>query len=240
MIDILERDNFICGICHEEAPRSLKGTVDPRAPEIDHIIPRSRKGKNNPDNLRCAHRMCNLKKLSFLDSELESVGIFPPGPVLDAVAVYEATKRQRDGGHKGGTRVHQLYPNAARENIIKTHQRYPNLARESGAKAGKKTLELHPDHFSKIGKLSHALNPNTCGDAGRQAHKDHPTLAHENGLLTHKLHPDHALRTIRRAHELNPNLAREASKKGLHIRWHVTRGIIDPNCSLCKEINYHG
>lgn len=63
---ILERDRWICQICGELAPKELKGTIDPLAPEVDHIIPLSWGPKLSPghieSNCQCTHRKCNGEK----------------------------------------------------------------------------------------------------------------------------------------------------------------------------------
>lgn len=55
---IYERDDWTCAICRE--------AVDPDAPAnttwdatLDHIVPRSLGGSDDPVNLRLAHRWCN-------------------------------------------------------------------------------------------------------------------------------------------------------------------------------------
>jgi 5-methylcytosine-specific restriction endonuclease McrA len=52
---IIERDGMVCGICEGDIP-------DATGIDIDHIIPLSRGGTSDPDNLQVAHRRCNLQK----------------------------------------------------------------------------------------------------------------------------------------------------------------------------------
>ena len=47
--------NGICGICGQ--PMSLEEEI-----HVDHIIPKSRGGTDNINNLQAAHSLCNLKK----------------------------------------------------------------------------------------------------------------------------------------------------------------------------------
>jgi 5-methylcytosine-specific restriction endonuclease McrA len=54
------RDNFICQICFQPI-------LHKRQRSIDHIVPRSEGGDNSDQNLRTAHRSCNL------DEELKRV-----------------------------------------------------------------------------------------------------------------------------------------------------------------------
>jgi len=65
---IYERDGWTCGICLEP--------VDPAVPPnttwgatLDHIVPRSKGGNDQPENLRLAHRWCNSVRgdLSYHD-----------------------------------------------------------------------------------------------------------------------------------------------------------------------------
>lgn len=61
-LEVLARDGWRCCLCGIETPRELRGTFDPRAPEIDHIIPVSRGGPHTRRNTQCACRRCNLLK----------------------------------------------------------------------------------------------------------------------------------------------------------------------------------
>jgi len=58
---IYDRDLWICQLCDEGVDRDLM-TLDPSgdwAPTLDHIIPQSKGGTHEPENLRLAHRWCN-------------------------------------------------------------------------------------------------------------------------------------------------------------------------------------
>jgi hypothetical protein len=91
----------------------------------------------------------------------------------------------------------------------------------------------------------------------------HRELGLKNAARIHRLYPDLASQTMRRTNRRYPNLASEAGKKGgraatvtmrakytpeqlsvlkrqaaqqgNHNRWHVRRGVRDPNCPLCKK-----
>ena len=52
---VLERDEYICGICGEEITNHSDA-------HIDHIFPVSRGGGDNLENLQAAHSTCNLRK----------------------------------------------------------------------------------------------------------------------------------------------------------------------------------
>lgn len=56
---IYERDNWTCWLCGEAVDRDVDPRVHDRAPSLDHVIPRSRNGSHDDDNLRTAHRLCN-------------------------------------------------------------------------------------------------------------------------------------------------------------------------------------
>lgn len=51
---VIERDGFICGICANE--------VDPSDVHLDHIVPVSLGGGNDPENLRVTHSLCNIRR----------------------------------------------------------------------------------------------------------------------------------------------------------------------------------
>lgn len=59
---VFERDGWRCQICGVRTPKKLRGSVDPRAPELDHIIPLAVGGDHLPENCQCACRRCNGAK----------------------------------------------------------------------------------------------------------------------------------------------------------------------------------
>lgn len=59
---ILERDRWRCKICGVKTPRGLRGTYQPNAPEVDHIIALANGGVDAPWNVQCTCRRCNLAK----------------------------------------------------------------------------------------------------------------------------------------------------------------------------------
>jgi 5-methylcytosine-specific restriction endonuclease McrA len=59
---IFERDEFQCYLCGQPTPKDLRGFgYVPNGPSIDHVVPQHL-GTNDPDNLRCCCRRCNLEK----------------------------------------------------------------------------------------------------------------------------------------------------------------------------------
>lgn len=64
--DLAARDGTACGICGKEVDMSLS----PRSamgPTRDHIKPWSLGGSDDPDNLRLAHSVCNIRRGNRLD-----------------------------------------------------------------------------------------------------------------------------------------------------------------------------
>ncbi|UYE95861.1 hypothetical protein KNLIENLN_00049 [Sinorhizobium phage NV1.1.1] len=61
-IKVFDRDKWTCRICGVKTPRSLRGTYDPRAPELDHVMPLSLGGAHSYLNTQCACRKCNAAK----------------------------------------------------------------------------------------------------------------------------------------------------------------------------------
>jgi len=59
---VFERDRWTCQLCGCKTPKRLKGTTDPRAPELDHIVPIGAGGAHLPENCQCACRRCNGAK----------------------------------------------------------------------------------------------------------------------------------------------------------------------------------
>ena len=61
-LDVLKRDKWTCQLCKVKTPQMLRGTYDPRAPEVDHIIPLSKQGPHTLWNTQCLCRKCNRSK----------------------------------------------------------------------------------------------------------------------------------------------------------------------------------
>jgi hypothetical protein len=59
---ILKRDGWRCYICGCTTPKKLRGTKQPNAPEVDHVVPLARGGTHTEQNVRCICRSCNIKK----------------------------------------------------------------------------------------------------------------------------------------------------------------------------------
>jgi len=63
---IFERDAYICWICDEPCD-PLAFVPEPNAATVDHLIPVSKGGQDDPGNLACAHFMCNSKRRDSWD-----------------------------------------------------------------------------------------------------------------------------------------------------------------------------
>lgn len=59
---IFERDKWKCRMCGVKTPASLRGTYEPNAPELDHIMPLSKGGTHSIDNAQLLCRQCNQWK----------------------------------------------------------------------------------------------------------------------------------------------------------------------------------
>lgn len=64
LIYLVERDGDRCAICHRRVDITLKSGTrgSRRGPSVDHIIPRSKGGSDDPVNLRLTHWGCNQKR----------------------------------------------------------------------------------------------------------------------------------------------------------------------------------
>ena len=58
---IFERDGYICYICGKLTVATVHHS-HPLYPTLDHVIPLSKGGMHGPDNVKCAHSNCNLRK----------------------------------------------------------------------------------------------------------------------------------------------------------------------------------
>jgi 5-methylcytosine-specific restriction endonuclease McrA len=60
---LAERDGTDCSICGDPVDMSISRNDDFKmCPSIDHVIPRSRGGTDDPSNLALAHLSCNCRK----------------------------------------------------------------------------------------------------------------------------------------------------------------------------------
>lgn len=68
-LKVFMRDGWTCQACNTPTPRTLMGTYQPNAPELDHIIPISRGGPHTWTNVQCLCRACNGNKGNSLPGE---------------------------------------------------------------------------------------------------------------------------------------------------------------------------
>jgi 5-methylcytosine-specific restriction endonuclease McrA len=59
--EVLERDEFVCGICLKKIDDAL-AHPDPWSASLDHVIPLSRGGAHTMANAQAAHLDCNRRK----------------------------------------------------------------------------------------------------------------------------------------------------------------------------------
>lgn len=53
------RDDYMCWLCGESVDLNDDRKYGDWSPSLDHVIPRSRGGSHDPENLKTAHRWCN-------------------------------------------------------------------------------------------------------------------------------------------------------------------------------------
>jgi hypothetical protein len=86
--ELAARDGWVCWLCDGPIDPALPSTLAGGA-TVDHVVPRSRGGSNEPANLRLAHRRCNGTRGNHLP-ELE----WPPHlGALDATPLWAAAAR---------------------------------------------------------------------------------------------------------------------------------------------------
>ncbi|MET7607447.1 HNH endonuclease [Streptomyces avermitilis] len=66
--EIFERDDWVCGICHEPVDPELQ-FPDPGSVSLDHIHPIARGGEHSRANSQTAHLGCNLRKSAKVQRE---------------------------------------------------------------------------------------------------------------------------------------------------------------------------
>ena len=69
-LEIFERDKWRCRLCRRKTPQELRGTREPNAPELDHIIPLSLGGPHTRKNVQCLCATCNRKKSAKYEGQL--------------------------------------------------------------------------------------------------------------------------------------------------------------------------
>lgn len=60
--DVFDRDKWRCHLCGVKTVKALRGTAEPLAPELEHIIPLSKGGTHTWGNVACSCRKCNHAK----------------------------------------------------------------------------------------------------------------------------------------------------------------------------------
>ncbi len=58
---VYERDDYLCWLCGDRVDTTI-AAPHPLAATLDHIVPRSLGGSDDPDNLGTAHFICNSKR----------------------------------------------------------------------------------------------------------------------------------------------------------------------------------
>lgn len=61
-LKVFDRDGWACQMCGVPTPKALRGSYEPTAPELDHIVSLANGGHHTWDNVQCACRSCNLRK----------------------------------------------------------------------------------------------------------------------------------------------------------------------------------
>lgn len=74
VLRVFERDKWKCQLCGVSTPKRLRGTLDPNAPELDHIVPLAAGGDHLIENCQCACRRCNGEKQARPSGQLWLAG----------------------------------------------------------------------------------------------------------------------------------------------------------------------
>ncbi len=231
---ILDRDKWVCQLCGVKTPKRLRGTVHPRAPEIGHIIPRSRRGRlNDPKNLRCECRRCNAHKYAFKDEELPLV--FPTnGKKPDLAIIRRAQRKQRNGQRKGGKASQATLK---RNKLGFYNPKVRKRASKNGGYASQKVLKREKKGF---------YDPKVLKKGGYASQKVlkrekkgfyDPNTGRKGGLIGGRKGGRAAQKTLKRKKKgiYDPKVRTKAGSIWAHNRWHRDRGIKNLDCKICQE-----
>lgn len=73
-LKVFARDGWRCQMCNRDTPQALRGTIDPQAPELDHLVALALGGTHTWDNVACLCRRCNQLKSDLpLDIAIERI-----------------------------------------------------------------------------------------------------------------------------------------------------------------------
>ena len=72
--EIFERDGYICQLCGRKTRPDYKNPNHPLYPDLDHIVPLSKRGENTKRNTQCLCHQCNLEKNSKIMGQLKLFG----------------------------------------------------------------------------------------------------------------------------------------------------------------------
>lgn len=71
---VYQRDNYTCHLCGKHTLKAWDENNRDESPSLDHIIPKSQGGPDTPDNLACAHWLCNtLRSVTDVDTYRQSL-----------------------------------------------------------------------------------------------------------------------------------------------------------------------
>jgi 5-methylcytosine-specific restriction endonuclease McrA len=74
---IAERDGYTCHLCGQPVDMAERHPL-PMAPTLDHVLPASKGGKFEWDNLKLAHNLCNNRRGDR--AEIPAIGSCPKLP----------------------------------------------------------------------------------------------------------------------------------------------------------------
>lgn len=92
-LKVMRRDKWRCHMCHKKTLKRLRGTQDPLAPVVDHIVPLAAGGRENYDNVACACYECNAKKSAKI---LGQLSLFVAPANRTPLTVRDANRRKRE------------------------------------------------------------------------------------------------------------------------------------------------
>jgi hypothetical protein len=143
-------------------------------------------------------------------------------------------ERRKERSKILGKRVHELYPDLARQNGLRNVANgHMAKIQPIGCRLGGIARGNHPENLEQVRNMA---TPESRAAGGRIAGKINGRKNVESGHLARiRPSPERSRELLSRYR--TPEHQARAGRKGAHVNQHVNRGIVNPACVLCATQN---